>query len=110
MRFNIGEKVIATRTIVADHQKQGIEKGKIYPVLSMIFCPRCGVQAINVTNQEAEGHKREVKCNCDTIFPMLDRYKYSASEYFTRLENKEELLEKAIAEEDYEFATQIRDL
>ena len=110
MRFNIGEKVIALETFPETAYWQSTNKGETYIVLSATYCPKCGEQCINVKNQEAPPHKTNILCKCNNSYQMVDRYKLTASIFFVRLEDKEELLENALVEEDYEFATKLRDL
>ena len=105
IRHNIGDKVIALNNN-ENNLCQFRVKGTVYIVIDCMYCIKCGVQSINIGERtEIE----EVECDCGYISKNNGKF-WTDSKYFANVNNIEEALSEAIKEEDYEFASSLRDL
>lgn len=104
IEHKVGEDVIALESY------QSIEKGKVYGVEAICYCPICGEQSVDVgTPLRLEVANK--RCSHDQAI-LLSEYRrdwYSSSR-FASINNKSEALEAAIKVEDYELAAILRDL
>lgn len=107
-RFSVGQKVIALNSSKSkDHQPR--IKGNIYVIKSVIYCHNCGLQYLNF------GYKANFdtdvfgtcKCGSKTHAKGL---LWSNSKNYAPLDDIEEVLRMAVEEEDYEFASLLRDI
>jgi len=104
VRHSIGDKVVAL-TNPKDQYCQPRLKGTVYTVLDYKYCSKCGTQAINIgeitTSEYAE-------CSCGSI--SISNCKcWTDSMHFANIKNIESELLEAIKNEDYEFASILRD-
>lgn len=106
--FKVGDKVVALKSTSKPDRQQPVIKGNIYTVLGVMYCNRCGVQAINVTNTTVRCSF--LICSCGHMISLFDNYYYSNSKYFVKIDDIDKELEKAVEAEDYETAIILRDI
>lgn len=112
-RFEIGQIVIAL-TNPLDNLCQPRTKGCKYPILDICYCPKCGIQNINITGNlpknAPNGRMFSNKMDCDCGFGQ-DNYgkHWTASKHFALVEEIQSELELAVENEDYELAALLRD-
>lgn len=104
-RFKVGDKVVALIGQTHPNAQPRI-KGKIYDVIDIMFCPRDGHQMINLGyGSEHAG----VICTCGGRHPN-NGLMWTNAEHFAKVDDIEEALEEAVANEDYELAAMLRDV
>jgi len=104
-KFKIGEKVVALIGQVHPNA-QPRTKGNIYTVEDVMFCSTDGHQMINLGYQSKH---IGLICTCGKKHPT-NGLMWTNSEHFAKVDDVEEALEEAIANEDYELATILRDI
>ncbi len=92
VRFNVGDKVIALNTNSGGQLR--IE-GKLYPVINICYCSKCGVQAINHTNESNGEAQRCGKCH---FVDPNDGFWWSNSYHFALAQNMTAQIEEALEE------------
>tara|TARA_R110000868_G_scaffold30521_1_gene112786 strand:+ start:283 stop:606 length:324 start_codon:yes stop_codon:yes gene_type:complete len=102
MNYKIGQKVVAL-TSPQDSGGQPRIKGKIYEVLDVSYCCKCGSQRINISGNT---HECFIDCRCGSTQRNNGLW-WTHSDYFAPL--TELSLEAAIEAEEYELAAIIRD-
>jgi len=103
--MKIGDKVIALSN-APDDRCQFRMKGSVYMVNSLSYCVMCMKTLINIGQRS---NNQAVMCKCGM---MLDTkgLMWTPQDEFVLLSDKQEALDKAVKEEDYEFAAKLRDL
>ena len=96
-KFNVGEKVVAL-TNPFNQFSQPRVKCKIYKVLDVLYCSKCGDQAINVSGKDEDCF---VDCTCGHEQHNNGLW-WTSSEYFARPSELQAELEQAEMEERYE--------
>jgi hypothetical protein len=103
VRHNVGDKVIALNsTPPSDFLLQKRIKGKVYEILDVLYCSKCGIQSVNITTDREE---MDVECDCGHIGSTEKCWTYSW--LFTKPEELEGLLNEAVEEERYEDASEL---
>ncbi len=106
-KFKIGEKVIALTNPPNDRCQNRV-KGHVYEVKAIKYCMGCGQQMINIGGVTSNPY---VACIlCGTNFQPNGNLQWTGQRHFAKVEDKSETLEEALANEDYELATILRDL
>ena len=104
-KFKVGDKVVALIGQVHPNA-QPRTKGKIYDVIDIMFCTRDGHQMINLGY---DSNHAALICTCGLKHPN-NRLMWTNSEHFAKVDDVEEALEEAVANEDYELAVILRDI
>jgi protein-arginine kinase activator protein McsA len=106
--FKIGDKVTAINSKECKYQPR--EAGKEYTVHSVVNCPSCNEQLINISKKELPKAYR-IKCSsCHSTNFSSNHSWTSASNFIPSTENLHLKLELAVKLEDYEEAAKIRDM
>jgi hypothetical protein len=104
-KFKVGDRVVALVGQVHPNAQPRI-KGKIYVVVDTLFCSKDGHQLINLGHNSS--HK-EIMCTCGIKHPNHGLM-WTDSKHFAKVDDVEEALEEAVANEDYELAVTLRDI
>ena len=99
-KFKVGDKVIA----LTNPQSEGGQfrvKGQTYTVEAILYCSVCGCQNINI-GEKAKTDTGFLLCTCGNHQPNND-LGWTDSKYFAPIDNLENIMEEAIANEDYEL-------
>jgi hypothetical protein len=106
VRHNIGDVVVALSNPSVGSQPR--IKGNKYIVQDILYCPKCGMQCINIG--EYCGGGGDIECHiCLTTQPNHGKY-WTDSSAFANIEDINKMLEEAVLKEDYELAITLRDL
>lgn len=112
MKFSIGQKVVALTNPSDEYCQQRI-KGKIYTVLDVSYCCKCGLQSINITTDDSHPYGLKwagiVKCDCGSRRPDNNK-PWTDSHNFAPLDNLEQTLAEKAESEDYETCALLRDI
>jgi hypothetical protein len=103
--FNIGDKVIALTNSTNEFSQPRV-KGKMYIVVNLMYCQKCGEQMISL------GYKSQwpsIVCKCDNL-QNNDGLHYTLSSHFAKADDFDQEIEEAVKEENYELAALLRDL
>lgn len=106
IRHNIGDKVVSL-TNQSSSLSQPRIKGHIYNVYSIKYCPTCGTQMINI------GYKTNllyVSCSDCKHTQENDGLHWTISPLFAKVDDLENTLNECVENEDYEFASILRDI
>jgi hypothetical protein len=103
--FNIGDKVVAL-TDSKHILSQPREKGRLYNVVSVMYCQRCGTQMVSL-GFKAKGSK--ILCTCGST-QHNDGLCFTQSKHFAKVDDFDQEIAYAIEEENYEIAALLRDL
>jgi hypothetical protein len=103
--FNIGDKVIAL-TDSKTELSQPRQKGRMYIVVSIMYCQRCGVQMVSL-GIKSNGPK--IHCTCGVI-QSNDGLCFTQSKHFAKVDEFDQEIADAVEEENYELAALLRDL
>jgi len=103
--FNIGDKVIALTNPMTIHSQPRI-KGKMYIVVSVMYCQQCGIQMISLG---VKANNPSILCTCSNV-QHNDGLCYTQSIHFAKVDEFDKEIEEAVAEENYELAALLRDL
>jgi len=105
IRHSIGDKVVALTNPKTKFCQQRI-KGNVYIVNDVNYCNKCGCQTINigVTSRCAN-----VLCECGNLYKTNDLC-WTRSELFAPINNLENIMEEAIANEDYELCKTLTEI
>jgi len=103
--MKIGDKVIALSN-APDDRCQFRMKGSVYMVNSLSYCVMCMKTLINIGQRS---NHQAVMCKCGM---MLDTkgLMWTPEDEFVLLDQKDQALQRAVKDEDYEFAAKLRDL
>lgn len=104
-QFTIGERVIALSTTGTDKGQPRV-KGILYTVKNVMYCSKCGIQAINIGELILPGQSHKVECYCGHVM-LNEGLQWTASSQFAKIDYSS--LKHAVEEEDYELACIIRD-
>lgn len=102
MNHKIGDKVIALNNPANLITAQPRIKGHIYTVKDIMYCSKCGLQAINLGNKLNSLHNF-TDCSCGGS-NLNNGLHWTTSKYFAPLQDIASEIEKAINEENYELA------
>lgn len=103
--MKIGDKVIALSDAPND-SCQFRRKASVYMINEITYCPICDKRLINIGQKSKHN---AVKCKCDMMMHSQGLM-WTPEDEFILLSDKQEALDKAVKEEDYEFAAKLRDL
>lgn len=105
--MKVNEKVIALSDN-PEKMSQKRVKGVIYTIEAVRHCPNCGLVCINIGGI-APDQSNGLICNC---LHVLDHFGlgWTSVDHFASLDQTDKALESALEQEDYEFATILRDL
>lgn len=103
--MKIGDKIIALSDAPND-SCQFRRKGSVYMVNATTYCVMCMKNLINIGQRS--NHKGVV-CKCGMLMDTQGLM-WTPEDEFVLLDLKDQALQKAIKEEDYEFAAKLRDL
>jgi len=106
MNFKIGQKVVAL-TNPPDDTCQPRVKGKIYTVIDVLYCHKCGIQSINLGYKAV--HANVVECICG-VDKSNEGLRWTLSSLFAPLDNLESSITEAVEKEDYETAQLLHDI
>lgn len=98
--FKLNNRVMAL-TSTPNDRAQVREKGKIYTVTGIMYCPTDGHQAININSQRERSRTNMVDCNCGKEHPSSGR-SWTKSTEFVKVD--EQTLEALVEAEEYELA------
>lgn len=104
-RFNIGDKVIAL-TDPRNELSQPRVKGKMYIVVSLMYCQKCGDQMISLGVKSVNGR---LLCDCGCA-QENDGFFYTRSTNFAKVDEFDQEIAEAVSDENYELASLLRDL
>lgn len=104
--FNIGDKAIALSTAARPNQPR--QKGRMYTVTGIYYCPTKGHQMINIDHTKST--RRTMRCGCGKIHNPGDNLSYTYADRFVKLEDLEARRDQAVEEEDYDTAITCRNL
>lgn len=109
-KWKIGDEVIAL-TNPQDDSCQPRKKGKLYQVLDVLYCCKCGSQSINITTipYNSNLYNNELECDCGSSQPSNNK-SWTDSNLFIKPEEINETLELALNNEDYELSILLRDI
>lgn len=102
-KFNIGDKVIALDSSQEEGQQKRV-KGQQYIVCDIIYCAKCGMQAINLGEKLNAGWSDKYLCTCGARNDNFGLW-WSKSDRFAPIDDIENIMEEAIANEDYELCS-----
>jgi hypothetical protein len=102
--FNIGDKAIALSTATRPNQPR--QKGRMYTVTGIYYCPTKGHQLINIDHTKST--RRTMRCGCGKIHNTEDNLSYTYADRFVKPEELDQRLEEAVEAEDYDTAITIR--
>lgn len=106
--FKIGEKVIPlTNRPSGRHQPR--VKGKLYIVLGVNYCNKCGYQDINISGLHNGEISDKIDCNCGNSHDNFGLW-WTDSRRFIRPEHLEGLMLEKANEEDYESAAELKEM
>ena len=103
--FNIGDKVIAL-TDSKNELSQPRQKGKIYIVVSLMYCQRCGIQMVSLG---IKSKRPKIHCTCGCS-QNNDGLCFTHSKHFAKVDEFDQEIADAVEEENYELAALLRDL
>lgn len=105
-RFNIDDKVVALSSTPIEYADrcQPRVKGNVYRVLDIMFCNTCGSQVVNVSNTPTD--REYLLCSCRRDKMLTRGFHWTSSTSFAPID---EVLDEALAEENYEYACILRD-
>ena len=101
-KFKVGDKVIA----LTNPQSEGGQfrvKGQTYTVEAIQYCHACGCQNINI-GEKPVFNSLYIQCSCGSKQPH-NNLGWTNSKYFAPIDNLENIMEEAIANEDYELCS-----
>ena len=103
--MKVGDKVIALSDN-PDDSCQFRRKGSVYMVNAMSYCVMCMKTLVNIGQRS--NHKG-VMCKCGMLMDTQGLM-WTPKDEFVLLADRQVALDKAVEEEDYEFAAKLRDL
>lgn len=105
-KHKISDKVVALNSTPPDFADrcQPRVAGDVYTVLDVMFCNTCGSQVVNVSDTPTE--REFLLCNCRRDKMPTKGVHWTVSGNFAPID---EVLDEAIAEENYEYACILRD-
>lgn len=103
--MKVGDKVIALSDN-PDDTCQFRRKGSVYMVNAISYCVMCMKSLINIGQRS---NHNGVMCKCGMLMDTQGLM-WTPKDEFVLLADKQEALDKAVKEEDYEFAAKLRDL
>jgi protein-arginine kinase activator protein McsA len=103
--MKVGDKVIALSDS-PDDSCQFRMKGSVYMVNSITYCVMCMKTLINIGQRSQHNG---VVCKCGMLMDT-GGFMWTPKDEFVLLEDKQNAIDKAVKEEDYEFAAKLRDL
>lgn len=103
--FNIGDKVVALTNPSSEHSQPRI-KGKMYIVVNLMYCQKCGEQMISLG---LKSKNSLVHCTCNHL-QNNDGFHFTLSKHFAKVDEFDQEIEEAIKDEEYEIAALLRDL
>jgi hypothetical protein len=104
-KFNIGDKVVALSNQPRPSCQERV-KGRVYSVEKILYCPTDGHQMINIGPTSENDF---YNCSCGKKH-ATNGFKWTLSREFAKVDNVEEALEEAVANEDYDLAIVLRDI
>jgi protein-arginine kinase activator protein McsA len=103
--FNIGDKVVSLSNTANSNSQIRVE-GKKYIVKDIMFCPKCGMQCINI----GEVAKfKQVRCECGEFQDSRNKA-WTNSINFSDVDHIEKELNESVKVEDYENVAFLRDI
>ncbi len=107
-RFKVGQDVVALSNSKSDSNIKRV-KGVVYNIKDVFFCNKCGVQYLNFG--EVTSSKDGWCPLCNTPLGLQGKF-WVINRHYAPLDEKtlEEMLEKAVDDEDYELAASLRDM
>lgn len=103
--MKVGDKVIAL-TDNPDDSCQFRRSGSVYMVNAMSYCVMCMTSLVNIGQRS---NHSGVKCKCGMLM-STNGLMWTPKGEFVLLDQKQEALDKAIEEENYELAAKLRDV
>jgi len=103
IRHKIGDNVVAL-TDPENEECQPRKKGHVYTVFDVAYCPKCGVQEINIGPHTNSAY---TLCDCGGRHDTRGLF-WTHSCLFAPID--EATMQSAIEEENYELAAILRDL
>jgi hypothetical protein len=105
--FKVGEEAIALSTASSPNQPR--KKGRSYIVTNTMFCSTDGNQLINIDSTEHIGKSGHISCGCGKRHHG-NGLAWTYANKFVHPDDIEERMNQAVNEEDYELASDLRDL
>lgn len=105
-KHKISDRVVALSSTPIEYAErcQPRVRGEVYTVIDVMFCNTCGSQVVNVSNTATD--KEYLLCSCRRNKMPTKGVHWTSSENFAPID---EVLEHALAEENYEYACILRD-
>ena len=105
IEFKVGDEVVSLSN-TANTKSQLRFEGKKYIVLDVMYCPKCGLQCINIGGV---AKYRQVKCECGDIQDSRGK-SWTNSSNFSEVNHIEKEMLDAVKIENYEEAAFLRDI
>jgi hypothetical protein len=103
--MKVGDKVIAL-TNNPDDSCQFRRSGSVYMVNAMSYCVMCMTTLVNIGQRS---NHSGVKCKCGMLMGT-EGLMWTPSGEFVLFADRQEALDKAVKEENYELAAKLRDV